>query len=150
MPPLINKVVLAKNNSADTIMSQADIWNIYNFFQLCPSVVPGGDSHGTNRFPWTVEILFILQQTDQLPGENNFATLNLLQSPAYDLGNRVSEFSCWVWSALSFPVGFSSNFEKRSPSWGPRNLHKECAHSNGWSDKHAHTTQPKKMNTTCS
>ena len=47
--------------------------------------------------------------------------------------------SCWVGSALSFPVGFSSNSKKWSPNWGPRNLQKECAHPNGWRDKHTHT-----------
>ena len=49
--------------------------------------------------------------------------------------------SCWVGSALSFPVGFSSNSKKWSPIWGPRNLQKECAHPNGWRDKHTHIKQ---------
>ena len=57
--------------------------------------------------------------------------------------------SCRVGSALSFPVSFSSNSKKkRSPIWGPRNLHMECAHPNGWRDKYirsdvqTYTTQP--------
>ena len=44
---------------------------------------------------------------------------------------------CWFGSALSFPVSFSS--ENRNLNWGPRNLHKECAHPNRWGDKHTHT-----------
>ena len=33
---------------------------------------------------------------------------------------------------------FQFKFKKRSPNWGTRNLHKECAHPNGWRDKHTH------------
>ena len=54
--------------------------------------------------------------------------------------------SCWVGSALSFPVDFSSNSKKRSPNWSPRNLHKECAHPNGWRDKHTRTFTHEKIN----
>ena len=43
----------------------------------------------------------------------------------------------WVRTVL--PSRFQFKFEKRSPNWGPRNLHKECAHPNGWRDKHTHT-----------
>ena len=43
------------------------------------------------------------------------------------------------WVRTILPSRFQFKFEKRSPNWGPRNLHKECAHPNGWRDKHTHT-----------
>ena len=54
------------------------------------------------------------------------------------LGYVVLKFMLgWVRTIL--PSRFHFKFEKRSPNWGPRNLHKECAHPNGWRDKHTHT-----------
>ena len=43
------------------------------------------------------------------------------------------------WVRTILPSRFQFKFEKRSPNWGPRNLHKECAHPSGWRDKHTHT-----------
>ena len=42
------------------------------------------------------------------------------------------------WVRTILPSRFQFKFEKRSPDWGPRNLHKECAHPSGWRDKHTH------------
>ena len=44
------------------------------------------------------------------------------------------------WVCTILPSRFQSKFEKKKPNWGPRNLQKECAHPNGWRDKHTHTT----------
>ena len=35
------------------------------------------------------------------------------------------------WVRTILPSRFQFKFEKRSPNWGPRNLHKECAHPSG-------------------
>ena len=46
-----------------------------------------------------------------------------------------------VW-VRTIPPGRFQLKEKRSRNWGPRNLHKECAHPNRWRDKHTHTHTP--------
>ena len=42
------------------------------------------------------------------------------------------------WVRTILPSRFQYKSEKRSPNWGPKNLHKECVHPNRWGDKHTH------------